>query len=161
MSEAVTLGLFTLGGVGLTSVFAWLASGRESQRDLQRLAHEHRRRDRIRQADLLREGAVGVAQAWAEVVQADSARLEAAQLGRDDPGLSPTIGPLTELGLNLNKLLVLPTGEVVRGQALRVDDVLAAFRAAYFDADVRSTKRKEVGEAILDLLAAAREEGTV
>jgi hypothetical protein len=161
MSEAVTLGLFTLGGVALTSTFAWLVSGRETKRDLQRLAREHDRLDRVRRADLLREGAVGVAQSWAKVVQADSARLEAEQTGQDDPGLSPTVEPLTELGLNLNKLLVLPTSERFREQTMKVDEILSGFRGAFLDPRTRSEKRKEVGAAILELLAAAREEGTV
>jgi hypothetical protein len=112
-------------------------------------------------ADLLREAAVGVASSWARVVQADSRRSEAQRLRQDDPGTSPTVEPLTELGLNLNRILVLPVSDRMQRGVFDVDAVLTEFRSAYGDPAVRSKKRGEVGQAIVDFLQLVREEGTV
>jgi hypothetical protein len=161
MSDAVVVGLFTLAGVTLSSGLTWVAAFLQHRRAGDEFNRRQSRDDRVRLADMRREAVVGVAHSWAKVVQADAARIEAGRVGAGDPGLSPTVEPLTELGLNLNKLLVLPISPDLEDRVFQVDTVVGRFRASYRDIPARTRSREEAGRAIIDLIKAARDEGTV
>ena len=161
MSDAVMVGVFTLSGVVLSSGLTWFTSFLQHRRATHEFEQREKRQDRVRLADLRREAVIGVAQSWAKVVQADAARMEARIEGEDDPGRSPTVEPLTDLGLNLNKLLVLPIGAGFEEKVYRVESVVGEFRDSYDDATKRVQRRKDAGASIVKLIEAAREEGTV
>ena len=161
-ADAIAAGIFALSGVLVAGVVGWVNSWQTDRRTTAHALLERQRDERKRFADLLREGVIGVNQAWAEVVRADAARTHDREMPDSEKAARErTVHALTELGACFNGILVLPISAELESMVLDCDKTVAQFRGAEFNPTLRLQSRQLVGQKLLELIRFARDEGTV
>jgi hypothetical protein len=161
-ADAIAAGIFALLGVLVAGVVGWVSSWQTHRRTAAYALVERQRDERKRFADLLREGVIGVNQAWAEVVRADAARAHDGEMSDSEKAARErTVHALTELGACFNGILVLPISAELESMVLDCDKAVSQFREAEFNPTWRLEGRQLVGQKLLELIRFARGEGTV
>ena len=160
VSNAAMTGAFALAGVLLAGAITWTSTWQARRASTLGADLAYTRKSQARLATLIRDGTIGIAQAWAAVIRADSQRTHSA--GSDDgPARERTVHALTELGACFNGLLVLPISDEFERMIFKADQAVTAFRAAEYDRTGRLAARAAVGDQIVELIRLARKEGTV
>lgn len=162
VSDSVVTGIFTLGGVLAAGTVGWVSAWQTRRSAAAQAAIERERDQGERFAGLLRDGVVGVAEAWAEVVRADAARTQALDRAEDQAAARErSVHALTDLGAWFNRLLILPVSDDLEAKIMEVNAAVTVFRESEADAPARLRARDAVGRELEELFGMARVEGTV
>lgn len=149
-----------IGGT-VTIIVTRISARAEDQREESRLAAQLANLEQAHKGELerqIREAAIGLSDAWADIIRAhEQYRQKAALPTEDDDARAQVVKALTHIGSQLNALLVLPINESLEAQVFVVDKAVDSFRRSFSDPRHDLQYRKAVSPAILELFSILRE----